>query len=303
MLFTYVPEVRESIGELFGLQRGADVLVYGAIIFTIYMSLLLLSKSEDNKHATTKLVRELAIESSEKKNIKANTLVLMRVYNEAQVLENTLDGLIGHWYESILIINDGSRDNSWEIIHKYTEKNRNIISVKHSQNRGWGAALETGFEYIRRYGDIGNIITFDADGQHNPKEIAKFIEVSKKESSFEVLFGSRFMREGSYDNMPFFRKCILKWGRIFTRVMSWAILTDPHNGFRLIKMQALSKIYLNADSMAYASEMIEKIMKHNIPYGEVPVHIEYTDYSLWKWQKSSNAIFIALHTIWSKFFQ
>jgi hypothetical protein len=44
-------------------------------------------------------------------------------------------------------------------------------------------------------------------------------------------------------------------------------------------------------------------MRKKIPHGEIPVTILYTPYSLWKWQKSSNAIFIAIHTIWSKFFK
>jgi hypothetical protein len=44
-------------------------------------------------------------------------------------------------------------------------------------------------------------------------------------------------------------------------------------------------------------------MQKKIPHGEIPVNIIYTDYSLAKWQKSSNAIFIAIHTIWAKFFK
>ena len=66
--------------------------------------------------------------------------------------------------------------------------------------------------------------------------------------------------------MPFFRKCILKGARVFTYLMSGAKLTDPHNGFRLIKAETLSNITLTADTMAYASELIDQTMKQNFPH-------------------------------------
>ena len=84
-------------------------------------------------------------------------------------------------------------------------------------------------------------------------------------------------------------------------MMSGITLSDAHNGYRVFRPSALQKIHLTADSMAYASELIEQIAQYKISYAEVPVHILYTEYSLAKGQKSSNAIFIALHTIWSKF--
>lgn len=303
LVFTFFPDVLELIGKLFWLQRWADVLVYGAIIFTIYMTLLLLSKSEENKHATTKLVRELALQWSEKYSYKWDGVILVRVYNEEKVLKQTLQNIFDAGYTNILIIDDGSIDSSSQIAQKFAKKHSHIIYVRHSQNRWWWAALETGLEYVRRYLDVSGVITFDADGQHKAEEIKKFIEASEKYNYLWIIFWSRFMSGSSYENMPFIRKCILKGGRVFTRIVSGAKLTDPHNGFRLIQKGVVDRLRLTSDSMAYASEMIEQIMKNNIPYGEIPVHIEYTQYSLSKWQKSSNAIFIALHTIWSKFFK
>jgi len=57
------------------------------------------------------------------------------------------------------------------------------------------------------------------------------------------------------------------------------------------------------DGMSYASEMIDIIAQKNIKFKEVPVDIIYTDYSMYKWQKSSNAINIAFKMIWIKFFR
>lgn len=303
LVFTFFPGVLSVLGQIFGIQRGADVLVYGSIIFLLYFVLLLLSKVENNKHSTTKIVRELAIMSSEKYSYKCSGVILVRVYNEEKVLQDTLDGLYAAGYTNILIVDDGSNDGSPAIIKKFAKKHDHIIALRHSHNRGGWAALETGFEYIRRYLDVSGIVTFDADGQHNPEEIKKFIKAAQKYPYLGIIFWSRFLKEGSYQNMPFLRKCILKWGRIFTYLVSGAKITDPHNGFRIINIDTVKSISLTTDSMAYASELIEQIMQKNIPHWEIPVNIIYTEYSLAKWQKSSNAIFIALHTIWAKFFR
>jgi cellulose synthase/poly-beta-1,6-N-acetylglucosamine synthase-like glycosyltransferase len=124
------------LGQIFGLQRGADVLVYGSIIFLLYFVLLLLSKVENNKHSITKTVRELAIMSSEKYSYKGNGVILVRVYNEAPVLQNTLESIFDFGNTNILIIDDGSTDESPKIIKNFARKHSHIISVTHSQNRG-----------------------------------------------------------------------------------------------------------------------------------------------------------------------
>jgi len=227
--------------------------VYGSIVFLIYFVLLLLSKVESNKHAATKLVRELAIIESEKYSYTWDWVILIRVYNEAPVLLDTLNRVF--------------------------DADSHIISLRHSQNRGWGAALETWFEYIRRYLNVDFVVTFDADGQHNIEDLEKFKLAFVKHPELDVLFGSRFFGNSAKQNIPLFRKIVLKLGRVFTRIISWAKLTDSHNGYRMFRMSAVKQIYLTADSMAYASELIEEIMK------------------------KSNAIFIAFHTIWSKFFK
>ena len=188
LVFTFFPGVLNFLGQIFGLQRGADVLVYGSIVFLLYFVLLLLSKVESNKHGITKTVRELALMSSEKYSYKGDMVFLVRVYNEAPVLRKTLQGIFDAGYTNIVIIDDGSSDDSWKIITKFQKKHSHIIALRHSQNRGGGAALETGFEYIRRYIIADFITTFDADGQHNIADIDKFHTAFTNHAELEVIF-------------------------------------------------------------------------------------------------------------------
>ena len=61
LIFTFFPSVLDFLGQVFGIPRGADVLVYTSIIFLMYFVLLLLAKSEKNKEDITRLVREIAL--------------------------------------------------------------------------------------------------------------------------------------------------------------------------------------------------------------------------------------------------
>lgn len=306
-LFTWVvlfilsiyPSLLNDIWRFFWVARWADVIVYGSIVFLFYFALLLFKKIVENQDDMTFLVREFAIENSNKKEIRWKEVFLVRVYNEEQVLEENIKKILDAWYKNILIVNDGSRDNSKQILEKFGDK---IILVSHLKNRWWWAALETGFEYLRKYGKCEYVITFDSDGQHNIKDAERFIHKLDKEKDVDIVFWSRFLKWAK-TNVPFFRKIILLWWKIFTNIISWVRFSDSHNWYRAMRLKVLKKIHLTTDNMAYASEFIDIVARKKIKFVEIPADIKYTEYSLHKWQKSSNAINIAVKTIWNKFFR
>ena len=299
LIFTFFPSALNNFWQFFGLQRWADLLVYASVIFLVYFVLLLLSKHVENKDNITWLIRELAIENSEKKIIEWKEVFLIRVYNEEQVLENTIQEIINKNYKNILIINDWSIDNSKNILEKFWNK---IILLNHLKNRGWWAALKTGLEYLKRYSKAEFIITFDADWQHSLDDLKKFFIEFEKDKKLEILLGSRFIKKTN-TNVPLLRKIILYGWKIFTYFLSWIYLTDSHNWYRVFKAKILDKINISMDWMEYASELVESIRKNKLKYKEVPVDIKYSEYSLSKGQSNGNAIKIAVRFIWSKFFR
>ncbi|MFK7779973.1 MAG: DUF2304 family protein [Candidatus Gracilibacteria bacterium] len=299
LIFTFFPSILNAIGDLFGIARGADVLVYTSIIFLLYFVLLLLTKHVENRESITALIREGAICNSSKKIIQGKEVFLIRVFNEATVLKGILREIIDKGHDNILVVNDGSIDNSRKILENFGDK---IVLINHSMNRGAGAALKTGFEYLRRFGEVEYIVTFDADGQHDINDIGKFYKQFEKHPKIGVVFGSRF-KGRTHSNVPVIRKITLFFGKIFTLLVSHVYLTDAHNGYRVFKLKTIKKINLSIDGMAYASELIEELRKHKIKIKEVPVNIKYTQYSMHKGQSSGNAISIALRILWSKFFR
>jgi len=224
---------------------------------------------------------------------KSKIVILMTAYNEEKVVGAVIDGLLNRGYENIVIVDDGSTDKTYEIVKKYP-----VFLLRHIVNRGKGASLQTGTEFILSKG-FPVIVHFDADGQHNPDDIEKLVEPIFIEN-VDVVLGSRFL--GSVKNLPITRKIVLKMGIVFSNLLYGIKLTDVHNGLRAFKSYVFEKIYFTEDRFAYASELIEKIVKFGFRYKEVPVNITYSEYSIKKGQKNINAINIFFKMIRRRFF-
>lgn len=299
IIFTFFPNILNYFWKIFGLQRWADLLVYWAIIFLLYFVILLLNKVEDNRSDLTKLIREIAINNSPKKIISWEICFVIACYNEEKVIKKTLSDLINSWYKNIILVNDGSKDNTLKELNDFENE---IIILTHYKNRWQWARLETWFEYLRRYWQVEYICTYDADWQHQLKDLEKFINSFKNDNSLQIVLWSRFIIKTN-TNVSFKRKIILKLWILFTFFISSIKLTDSHNWYRVIKKETLKDISITIDGMGHASEIVDIISSKKIKFKEVPVDILYTDYSIAKWQKSSNAINIAFKMIWNKFFR
>lgn len=231
---------------------------------------------------------------------KSDIIFLIRAYNEGTRIWEVIEGVIKAGYKKILVVNDGSKDNTEDVVQKF----ENVIYLAHPQNRGAGAALETGFEFLRRNAEtieVHYIVTFDADGQHTVEDMPKFIQAMEKDPTLDIVFGSRFIIKTN-SNVPFFRRILLWGGKWFTWAISGIKLTDAHNGYRLHTVHAVRQIELTMDGMEYASELIEQVYIKKLHFTEVPVNIRYDDYTMAKGQRHGGALRIAGMIIWKKFF-
>ncbi|MCX7770582.1 MAG: glycosyltransferase family 2 protein [Proteobacteria bacterium] len=225
---------------------------------------------------------------------KNKIVVLMTALNEAKVISNVLNGLINSGYKNIVLVDDGSTDETYNIAKRY-----DIFLLRHVVNRGKGASLQTGTEFILKNTNFEVIVHFDADGQHNPEDIENLVRPILEEG-FDVVFGSRFL--GEVENMPYIRKIVLKFGILISNFLYGVKLTDVHNGLRAFKREVFKKIVFTEDRFSYASELLEKVVKNGFKYKEVPVKIVYTEYSISKGQKNINAFNIFFHMIKRRFF-
>ncbi len=197
--------------------------------------------------------------------------------------------------DEMIVVNDGSPDATAEVASK-----NGAIVVSHVINRGLGAAIGTGFLTAQKRGaDV--VITLDADGQHDPSEIPKFIEAIK--NGADVVIGSRMLRPPSpfegegrgevFHGMPWYRQAANLLGNLSTLVLFGAYVTDSQSGFRAFTKNALSKIEIKTNRMEVSSELIAEAKAHGFKIVEVPIKAIYTDYSLSKGQ----SFFVGIKTL------
>lgn len=198
--------------------------------------------------------------------------IIIAAYNEGKSIAKVISGLKKAGYKDIVVVDDGSKDDTYSTIKK-----SGVHALHHIVNRGQGAALKTGIDYAL-YNGADIVVTFDADGQHRVEDIPAMIRpIIKKEC--DATIGSRFLKK---TQMPFLRKMTLKIGVLIMWLFYGVKMTDAHNGFRALSRNAAKKIEITSDRMEHASQIIEEIYKKRIKYKEVPVTIRYTDYSISK---------------------
>lgn len=211
-------------------------------------------------------------------------VIIVPALNESKIINSVLSGIpnkiLGVSSLEILVVDDGSTDETFQ-----EAKRTNAIVLRHIVNRGLGAAIKTGLTWARLQ-DADVAITFDSDGQHNPKDILKIIApiVQKKA---DVVIGSRFKKR---QKVPFDR-LILNWfANVATYLIFGVFSTDSQSGLRAFSKKATSLIDFKADRMDFSSEILSEVKRYNLKIVEVPTSAIYTQYSRQKGQKNANAI-------------
>ena len=214
--------------------------------------------------------------------------IVIPAFNEEKKIVSVIDGLKKHGYLNIVVVDDCSKDNTFNV-----SSDACVKVLKHNVNQGQGAALRTGISFALK-NDAEIIVTFDSDGQHQPEDIVGLIE-PVIENNYDVVLGSRFLNKKS--NVGLIRGLFLKGGAFIFRIMYNVKLTDSHNGLRAFSKLAAEKIKISENRMEHASEITEEIGRLGLRYVEVPVTIVYTDYSVSKGQSTWNAFNILFKMI------
>lgn len=207
-----------------------------------------------------------------------NIWILIPAYNEAKAIGPVITELKSHGYHNILVVDDGSRDETAKIA-----RDAGAEALLHLINRGQGGALKTGLNYLAQEYSPEVIITFDADGQHRPEDIKILIKPIQQDDA-DIVLGSRFLKPTS--KIPLLRRIMLRCAVLFTNIISHIKLTDTHNGLRALNRKAYSSIVITHRGMEHASDIIDEISKKKLRYTECPVTIIYSDYSKMKGQST-----------------
>ena len=190
-------------------------------------------------------------------------------YNEEKNIKKTigdakkvLEEISSKW--EIIIVDDGSKDNTGKISDDLVKADKRIKVVHHSPNRGYGGALKSGYENS----EFKWVAFADADGQFDFSEIKLFIE-KQKETDADLVLGIRGNRAD-----PFIRKLFtLVWSKILPRILLGLRVTDYSCGFKLIKKEVYKKVLpLVGEEKVTQIEMLVKAQRHGFKFAEVKVN-------------------------------
>lgn len=221
--------------------------------------------------------------------------IIIPVYNEAVMLREVLVSLHQSGYVQIIVVDDGSTEDVF-----YGISDLPVYFLRHRINLGQGAALQTGFEFAKRF-DPQLVITFDADGQHDINDLPALMHPLLNGEA-DIALGSRFLKKGS-SITPFRRKWVLKFARLINYLFTGLLLSDAHNGLRALNRKALKIILIKENRMAHATELLLQIRKKQLKYKEVAVNIRYTSYSRKKGQSALESIKILFDLVLHKLFK
>ena len=191
--------------------------------------------------------------------------VLIPTYNNQNTLRRVIDGVLSYsGAEGVIVINDGSTDETAAILVSYGDS----IRVLHNEvNKGKGLSLRRGFKEAMALG-YQNAISIDSDGQHLPSDIPLFIEAALQHPG-ALIMGSRNMeQEGVPGKSSFGNKFSNFWFKFETGL----VLPDTQTGFRLYPLQPVSKISLLTTKFETEIEVIVKLAWRNVPI--VPINIQ-----------------------------
>jgi len=197
--------------------------------------------------------------------------VVIPAFNEVKTIINIVKKTKKYYH--VIVVDDGSTDKTGLLA-----KRAGAFLIKHEKNEGYGKSLVDGInEAKKRKADY--IITLDADGQHNPNDIPKFIKAL--ENGYDVVGSSRFLSGKSWGS----------WKRMFAiRLLTYQAylfsglkLTDIQSGFRGYNCKIFKKIKLEAKGMDFSVELLIKAKILGYKFTEVPIEIKkpYNIKSFW----------------------
>lgn len=193
--------------------------------------------------------------------------IVIPAYNEGESLPQVLAALKSFAALNgfkIIIVNDGSTDNTLSIINGFADSEL-LTVLHHKQNRGYGAAIKTGI----RAATTPYVITVDADGQHQAEDILNLYNTIRQTDADLVVGGRTGEKDASF--LRAIGKSII---RLFVRVMIKVSIHDINSGMKIYRTPLAQKfIRLAPDTMAFSDIMTISFVYFGCHVLEVPIKI------------------------------
>lgn len=194
--------------------------------------------------------------------------IIIPAYNEAKALEKLLVRLKQKYNCPILVIDDGSTDDTYNVALWYAD-----LVLHNEKNLGKGGSLKRAKGYLLANKDVDYVLTMDADNQHDPEDVQIFIREAQKGEAFVI--GNRM---DNPEGMPRIR---IWANKIMSRLISWLAkqkIKDTQCGFRLIRRDVLEEIgiqNIETNNFEIESEVLVKAAYRGFSIKSIPIKSIY----------------------------
>jgi len=189
---------------------------------------------------------------------------IIPAFDERPYIAEVVGGARRH-VDTVVVVDDGSRDGTCE-----AAESAGAVCLRHEQNQGKGAALRSGLLYAQAH-DFSHVLFLDGDGQHRPEDIPSLISAAERTGAGLVIGTRSFDRSA----MPTQRYYSNSLG---SKVASWLAgreILDSQSGFRLVRLDRLRGIKLQATKYEIEMEMLIKLARAGCRIEPAPVTMVY----------------------------
>jgi glycosyltransferase involved in cell wall biosynthesis len=200
--------------------------------------------------------------------------VLVPVYNEERTLEEVVRRVCAvELPKEIILVDDGSKDGSREILTKLKDQNErtndplNDIKVFFQpENQGKGAAIKTAISHVT--GEV--VIVQDADLEYDPKDYLSLIEPIQSGLA-DVVYGTRFAGGGAHRVLFFWHSMGNQLLTMLSNMLTNLNLSDMEVGYKVFRADALKGVELKSKRFGFEPEITIKLAKKRCRFYEVPI--------------------------------
>ncbi len=211
--------------------------------------------------------------------------VIIPIYNEEATIATVLHELCAvPAVAQIIVVDDGSTDNSAKIIKKNSDKK---IQFFQKSNGGKGSAIQLGLEHATEK----FVLIQDADLEYHPSDIEKLLAPIQKRPDVEVVYGSRFL--GPHANLLFWHMLGNHFLNFFVNILFDTTLSDLETCYKLLPTKLMNDLHLSSNGFEIEVEITCKLLKHKKRIYEVPISYFGRDFAAGKkitWKDGIKAI-------------
>ncbi|MFA6227910.1 MAG: polyprenol monophosphomannose synthase [Patescibacteria group bacterium] len=200
-------------------------------------------------------------------------ILLLPTYNERENVKMIIPEIFSLIPEIVvMVIDDNSPDGTAQAVQELMTIYPRLRILKREKKTGLGNAYKEAMRLVMAEDGVRSVITMDADGSHQPKYLVDFLA---NINDYDLIIGSRYIRGGGVENWEFWRRCLSRFGNIYSKILTGLPINDFTAGFMCVKVDFLKQLDLVSAGASGYSFLIE--LKFNLIHNlkarvkEVPI--------------------------------